>query len=182
MNRIPERRTHGTGRWRPEDLAHLGQGTVLEDDVLVFHPEHVSIGDGAYVGHLAILKAYHRNELVIEDGAWLGEGVYLHAAGGIRIGRNVGIGAGVRIITSVHAEEGRKVPILHSRIEFAAVEIDDDADIGIGATILPGVRIGSGAIVGAGAVVTRDVAPFAVVAGVPARVIRMRPDEPWKGS
>ena len=48
------------------------------------------------------------------------------------------------------------------------------ADVGVNAVVLPGVTIGNGAIVGAGAVVTRDVPPFAVVAGVPARFIRWR--------
>lgn len=52
------------------------------------------------------------------------------------------------------------------------VVIDDDVWIGAGAIILPGVHIGRGAVIGAGAVVTRDVSPFAVVAGVPARLVR----------
>ncbi len=54
------------------------------------------------------------------------------------------------------------------------VILDNDVWIGHGATVLPGVHIGTGAAVGAGAVVTRDVPPFAVVAGVPAKVIRFR--------
>jgi acetyltransferase-like isoleucine patch superfamily enzyme len=49
------------------------------------------------------------------------------------------------------------------------------SDIGVNAVVLPGVTIGKGAIVGAGAVVTRDVPPFAIVAGVPARFLRWRP-------
>ncbi len=48
------------------------------------------------------------------------------------------------------------------------------ADIGTGAVLLPGLTVGEGAIVGAGAVVTRDVAPYAVVAGVPAKELRRR--------
>jgi acetyltransferase-like isoleucine patch superfamily enzyme len=48
------------------------------------------------------------------------------------------------------------------------------ADIGTNATLLPGVTVGEGAIVGAGAVVTRDVPPFSIVAGAPARVLRKR--------
>jgi len=54
------------------------------------------------------------------------------------------------------------------------VHIEDDADLGVGAIVLPGVRVGRGAQVGAGAVVTRDVPPYAVVAGNPARVLRER--------
>ncbi len=169
------RRSHGSGRWTPTALAGLGEGSVLERDVLVFHPDHVRIGSGVYVGHRTILKGYHVNELIIGDGTWIGEQCFLHAAGGITIGRNVGIGPAVRIITSRHAEEGADRPILHSRIEFAPVVIGDDADIGVGAIILPGVTIGRGVQVGAGAVVSRDLEPYVVAAGVPARVLRHRP-------
>ena len=166
--------------WSPDDLGAFGDGSVLEDDVLVFHPGHVEIGAGVYVGHRAILKGYHVNRLVIGDGTWIGEQCFLHAAGGIEIGRNVGIGPGVRIITSSHDEQGREVPILHSRIVVAAVVVEDDADIGVASVVLPGVTIGRGAQIGAGAVVTRDVPPYAVAAGVPARVLRYRPGQPGR--
>jgi acetyltransferase-like isoleucine patch superfamily enzyme len=62
------------------------------------------------------------------------------------------------------------------------VRVEEWADIGTGAILLPGVTVGKGSIVGAGAVVTRDVAPFAVVAGVPARFIRWRDGHPIGGS
>ena len=99
-------------------------------------------------------------------------GLHLHAAGGITIGARVGIAPGVKILTSQHAEAGRGTPVLFSPIEAAPVVVEEDADVGVGAILLPGVTVGRGAVVGAGAVVTRDVAPFTVVAGVPARPIR----------
>jgi acetyltransferase-like isoleucine patch superfamily enzyme len=55
---------------------------------------------------------------------------------------------------------------------FGPIHVEDDAWIGAGAIVFPGVTIGRGAIVGAGAVVTKDVPPHAIVAGVPARLIR----------
>jgi acetyltransferase-like isoleucine patch superfamily enzyme len=168
------RSTQGDGAFSRESLAACGDGCVFEDGVRIFHPDRVWIGAGVYVGHDAILKSYHAGELRIADGAWIGPQCFLHAAGTLTIGRNVGIGAGVKIITSKHAEAGRRVPILHSPIEFAPVTIEDDADLGIGAVVLPGVTIGRGALVGAGAVVTRDVAAYAVVAGNPARLLRTR--------
>lgn len=168
-------RTHGSGRFRIEELASCGEGCVLEEGCLVFHPENVHLGKHVYVGHHAMLKGYYKNELRIGDGSWIGQQCFLHAAGGITIGRNVGIGPGVRILTSVHREEGRAVPILHASVELAPVVVEDDADLGVGSIVLPGVRIGRGAQIGAGAVVTRDVPAFSVAAGSPARVLRERP-------
>lgn len=57
-------------------------------------------------------------------------------------------------------------------VQRRKIVVEDDAWIGAHATILPGVRIGRGAVVGAGAVVTRDVPPHSIAAGVPARIIR----------
>ena len=169
------RHTQGDGEVTPALLAACGEGTVLERGVLVFHPEHVFLGAGVYVGHQTILKGYHRNALHIGDGTWIGQQCFFHAAGGITLGRNVGIGPGVRILTSSHREAGRAIPILHAPLDFAPVTIADDADVGVGAIVMPGVSIGRGAQVGAGAVVTADVPDYAVVVGVPARTLRMRP-------
>jgi acetyltransferase-like isoleucine patch superfamily enzyme len=147
---------------------------VFEAGVLVFHPETISLGSNVYVGHNAILKGYHRNTMTIGDNTWIGQQCFFHSAGGIQIGQRVGIGPGVRILTSVHQEEGREVPVLFSDLRFAPVLVEDDCDLGIGSILLPGVTVGRGSIVGAGAVVSKDVAPYSVVAGVPAKLIRMR--------
>lgn len=168
------RQSHGTGKFHPTDFCSLGEGVVFEEGVLVFHPENIEIGKHVYVGHSTILKGYYRNKMVIGDDTWIGQQCFFHSAGGIFIGRSVGIGPGVKIITSSHGEEGKNTPILHSRLEFAPVRIEDDCDIGVGAIILPGVTIGRGAQVGAGAVVSKDLPPYAVAVGMPARVIRIR--------
>jgi acetyltransferase-like isoleucine patch superfamily enzyme len=172
------RSSHGSGRFDRVQFARIGQNVVIEEGVLVFHPENVEIGDGVYVGHYTILKGYYCSRMVIGDGTWIGQQCFFHSAGDLTIGHNVGIGPAVKIITSTHAEEGVSTPILHSRIQFAAVVIEDDADIGVGSVVLPGVRIGKGAQVGAGSVVASNVPPYAVVAGVPARLLRMRGEKP----
>lgn len=167
--------SHGTGAFSPSQLRSVGADCVFEAGVLVFHPENVSLGENVYVGHGTILKGYYKNELRVGDRSWIGQGCFLHGAGGITVGAAVGIGPGVKILTSHHAEAGRGTPVLFSPIDAAPVVVEDDADIGVGAIVLPGVTVGRGAIVGAGAIVTQDVPAYAVVAGVPARVLRMRP-------
>jgi acetyltransferase-like isoleucine patch superfamily enzyme len=159
--------------WRGH-LGALGPETVIEDGVRVFHPENVRIGGRAFVGHSAILDGYHQGGVEIGDGSWIGAFCFLHGAGGIRIGRAVGLGPGVKILTSQHDPDSTAIPVLHAPLAFAPVVIGDGADLGAGAIVLPGVTIGQGAVVGAGAVVTRDVEARAVVAGNPARPIRKR--------
>jgi len=170
--------SHGTGDFDPTQFARLGHNVVFESGVLVFHPENIEIGDNVYVGHHSILKGYYRNKMLIGAGTWIGQQCFFHSAGGLNIGCNVGIGPGVKIITSYHSEEAIDIPILHSSIEFSPVVIGDNCDVGVGAIILPGVTIGVGVQIGAGAVVTHSIADYAVVAGVPARVLRYRSETP----
>ena len=167
-------KTHGDGSFAPADFARCGPDCVFEAGVLVFHPENIELGTNVYVGHQAILKGYHRNKMRIGDETWIGQQAFLHSAGGLDIGARVGIGPAVRIISSRHREAGRGLAILNSPVELAPVVIEEDSDLGVGAIILPGVRIGRGAQIGAGAVVTTDIPAYAVAAGVPARVIRER--------
>ncbi|KAL1988221.1 hypothetical protein VTN96DRAFT_196 [Rasamsonia emersonii] len=87
----------------------------------------------------------------------------------VTIGDRVMIGPDVKIVTDTHDKdiESRRNGIVYAR----PISIGDDCWIGVGATILPGVSIGKGCTIGAGAVVTRDIPPFSVAWGVPARVV-----------
>lgn len=167
-------RSHGTGQFTRAQLKRCPDSVVLEPGALVFHPEHVSLDEDVYVGHYAILKGYYKSELVIGAASWIGQAAFLHAAGGITVGKRVGIGPQVSILSSAHADPGRGRPIMDGAIELAPVVLGDGCDLGVGSIILPGVTVGEGAQIGAGAVVTRDVPAFAVVAGNPARLLRMR--------
>lgn len=169
--------SHGTGLG-PWAFAHLGEAVVLEQGVLVFHPETITIADDVYVGHQTILKGYHENTMSIGTGTWIGQQCFLHSAGGIEIGPRVGIGPGVKILTSTHAPTAMPTPIMGGRLEFAPVRIGEGCDIGTGAILVPGVTLGPGVQVGAGAVVTRDVPPGQIVAGVPARPLGSRETQP----
>ena len=167
-------RAHGDGLdWRGR-LAALGEETVVEDGVRILHPERVRLGARCFVGHGVVIDGYHAGGVAVGDGCWIGALGFLHGAGGLEIGRAVGVGPRVTVLTSQHALDRPDLPVLHAPIELAPVRIGDGADLGAGAILLPGVAVGEGAVIGAGAVVTRDVPAGAVAAGNPARVLRRR--------
>jgi acetyltransferase-like isoleucine patch superfamily enzyme len=170
--------SHGDGTFRREQFRSLGENVVIEAGVLVFHPETICLGSNVYIGHHAILKGYFQNEMRIGDDSWVGQQCFFHSAGGLRIGRAVGIAPGVRILTSRHSDPGVERPIMEGALEFGPVEVGDGSDLGVACTVLPGVRIGRGVQVGAGAVVAADLPDYAVAAGVPARVLRLRSGPP----
>ena len=169
-----EYRSHGDGKFDVRDFKAIGKNVILEQGILVFNPENISIGDSVYVGHNTILKGYHKNELRIGDHTWVGQMCFLHSAGGIDIGNAVGIGPCVKILTSTHLDSNLSKPLISNDLKFSPVVIGDGCDIGIGTILLPGVTVGKGSIVGAGSVVTKDVEPYSIVAGNPARLLRKR--------
>ena len=168
--------SHGDGKFRLSDFRRTGENIIIEAGVLVFHPETISLGSNIYIGHNTILKGYYNSVMEIGSDTWIGQGCFFHSGGNIFIGNVVGIGPMVKILTSYHSEEheAADLPIMQYPLKFGPVRIEDGADIGVGSVILPGVTIGKNSIVGAGSVVTKDVAAYSVVAGIPAKLIRMR--------
>lgn len=155
-------------------LRTCGNNVVIEDGVRIFHPENIEIGDNVYIGHDTILKGYYNSLLKIDSNTWIGQQCFIHGAGGITIGRNVGIGPMVKMHSARHKELGIDIPILFSELEFFPITIEDDCNIGIGSIILPNVKIGRGSKIGANAVVNIDIPKYSVAVGVPAKVIKSR--------
>ncbi|MCH5243785.1 MAG: sugar O-acetyltransferase [Lentimicrobiaceae bacterium] len=106
--------------------------------------------------------------LVFGKRVFVNSGCKFQDQGGITIGDDVLIGQNVVIATLNHAMD----PDSRGDMDPKPVHIGNKVWIGANATILPGVSIGEGAIVAAGAVVTKDVAPRTVVAGIPAKIIK----------
>lgn len=104
-----------------------------------------------------------------------GLGVNCQIQGTVIIGNDVMMGPEVFIYTTNHSFEKTDIPMrLQGYQEEKPVYIGDDVWIGSRVTILPGVMIGSGSIIGAGSVVTKDVPPYAIIAGNPAILRKMR--------
>lgn len=112
--------------------------------------------------------------LRLGDDVDLAKGVLITTDGGVSIGDRTLVGYGTSIISRNHNLPPAPGRIFSSGHSSSKVDIGADVWIGANCTILPGVTIGEGAVVGAGSVVTRDVAKFSVVAGVPAQFIRPR--------
>lgn len=174
FDKIKLHHSHGTGQFQTSKFKKIGSNVVIEEGVRVFHPEQIEIDDNVYIGHDTILKGYHRNRMSIGSHTWIGQRCFLHSAGGIQIGRAVGIGPGAAILTSAHIEQELQTPIICNDLDFSEVKIGDGCDIGVNSIILPGITVGEGSIIGAGSIVTKDVPSFCVVAGNPARLLRKR--------
>lgn len=110
----------------------------------------------------------------IGNNVTLNEWVYIDGFGNVTIGNGVRIAHRATILSSDHRYADPDVFIYLQGIVKKETVIEDDVWIGCNAVVLPGVRIGKGAIIAASAVVTKDVEPFAMMAGVPARLIGRR--------
>ena len=114
------------------------------------------------------------NRLVINEGTSINRNYFINARGKIYIGKNVLIGPYVTIYSTNHIFSSIDIPIKDQGQTEEEVIIEDDVWIGANSTILPGVKIGKGAIIAAGAVVTKDVPTYSVVGGIPAKLIKER--------
>jgi acetyltransferase-like isoleucine patch superfamily enzyme len=161
--------------WRAGAL-RTGHGLQVGSGVGFKHLETFEIGEGVFIGAQTYIQGRFDGTCLIGDHTWIGPQSYFDARN-IVIGDYVGWGPGAKVLGSAHTALPMDVPIIQTDLDIRPVRIESWADIGTNAVILPGVTVGRGSIVGAGAVVTHDVPPFAVVAGVPARVIRWREPE-----
>ena len=128
----------------------IGKKSFVMKQNYIMSPGHIEIGDYTDINR----------------------GCLLDARGGIYIGNNVSISHQVKIVTGGHDVQSKKFNAI-----YLPIFIDDYAWLGVGCTILQGIKIGKGAVVCAGAVVTHDVGDYEIVAGVPAKTIKTRTND-----
>ncbi|MBK8900818.1 MAG: acyltransferase [Anaerolineaceae bacterium] len=151
---------------------YLDQGSYLHAC-----PAGIEIGEETIVMHGAVLHVYNFRNLPhagikIGRDSLIGEYTIIRGQGGVTIGDRVFTSPFTQIIAVNHIFDDPKRPFTHQGITAEGIVIEDDCWLGAGAVITDGVRVGQGSVVAAGAVVTRDVPPHSVVAGVPAKVIK----------
>lgn len=162
-------------------------GGSLAAGATVVNLARLELGTGAVVQSGCLLHcggldwSTGQGRLRLGERTYVGHNSVLYGAGDLQIGRDVLIGPGVILTSQGHGFEKPGLKVCEHELVLAPVVIGDDVWIGAGAVVVPGVTVGEGAVVAAGAVVTRDVLPYQVVAGVPARPLRERPRGPAAG-
>ena len=164
--------------------------TLLELTVFILHcvghiPSHIirrffyrlagmKIGKGSSI-HMGT-RFYNPTNIVVGEDTIIGEGATLDGRGSLRIGDHVDIASDVMIYNNEHNLHTNDFAVVEAVVS-ESVTIEDYVFIGPRSIILPGVTVGKGAVVGAGAVVTKDVEPFTIVGGIPAKVIGERKEK-----
>lgn len=133
----------------------------------------IEIGSDTELLNGVLILTYGGN-IKIGDSCSINPYTVLYGHGNLTIGNNVLIAGHCLIIPANHNFDDISMPISKQGLTKKGIVIEDDVWIGSGCRILDGVRIGKGAVVAAGAVVNKDVPSFAVVGGVPARIIKLR--------
>ena len=158
---------------RLDRSCYLGPGVSLGPDHLTTMSGLVEVGDSCELNQGVELNPWG-GSIRIAQHVWLGPYVVIYGHGGVEIGEQTLISMHCTILSSNHAVPAIGQLIRNTADELLPTKIGRDVWIGANAVILGGVTIGDGAVVAAGAVVTKDVEPGTVVAGVPARLVRKR--------
>lgn len=169
--------------WISNELKNVGANCMIRHPFHIQGGGHIEIGNNFSIGKNGWLEAWETKKggmmshphIFIGNNVSLGEYSHLTAIGMLKIGDNVLTGRFVTITDNSHGftdlESLRLSPLQRPIVSKGDVVINDDVWIGDKVTILPNVTIGKGAVIAANAVVTKDVPPYSVVGGNPARIL-----------
>jgi acetyltransferase-like isoleucine patch superfamily enzyme len=167
---------------RHPGLIRLGADVVVDDDCVLdakSGPEPraagIEIGTGVFIGRSTVLSC-KGGSIDVGDHANLGLGCVILSESRVSIGASCLFAAQCYLVAGGNHDFSRvDIPVIQQpSVSRGGIRIEPNVWLGARVTVLDGVTIGRDAVIGAGAVVTRDIPPFAVAAGVPAKVVRMR--------
>lgn len=158
--------------WR-NNLKSCGIRTIIQKNVKMRYPSFIEMGDYCNLARSAVITSEAKDSyLKMGDKSQINCGVVLDFTGGIEIGTNVVISADVKIYTHSHGYNPKSTP------EGKRLIIDNNVWIGTNSIILDNVDfIGKGAIIAAGSIVTKNVDPFTLIGGNPAKTIKRIPQD-----
>ncbi len=136
----------------------------------------IIIGDDVRILRGATISTTPTGKIMIGDRVHIGEGTIIFSGLSIKIGSDVIIGPQNVIVDSDHRYHDLDIPMNRQPLSFAEVSIEDDVWISSNCVVTKGVTLGKGAVIGAGAVVKKDIPPYSIAVGVPAKVIKKRGD------
>ncbi|WP_227986326.1 DapH/DapD/GlmU-related protein [Salinivibrio sp. VYel1] len=182
--KIPSIVEFGVKFYGPINNLYLGKYSKLERNVIIqtVAKNNITIGERCTIGEGTMIRpsSYYGGDigmgLTIKDGSAIGVNSYIGCSGEIVIGRSVIIGPRVTMIAENHNFNKTSELIKEQGVTKIGITIKDNVWIGANVTILDGVTVGENSIIAAGAVVNIDVLPNSIVAGVPAKLIKMRDD------
>ncbi len=161
--------TRAGWRWRTDGPVFFGPGLELQ----IARRGRVDFGRFVWLGHGTKIRC-HEGSVEIGAKTVLGQECTISAYGRVRIGEQCVIADRAMFIDFDHGVVEVERPIRLQGIYTRDVEVGSNVWIGYGACILRGVRVGDNSIIGTNSVVTKDVPANAIVAGVPAKIVRMR--------
>jgi len=157
----------------------FGCGTRLDSQIILHKPKGIAIGSNVVIKSRCRIEAINTGKnpdvirLRIGDNTSFQQGCQVSAADRITIGKDVLIGSNVLITDNDHIYDHPTLPPSAIRELYTApVTIEDGCWLGFSSIVLKGVTIGKRAVISANAVVTHDIPPFSVAAGIPARIIK----------
>ncbi|MGL4620745.1 GAF domain-containing protein [Chroococcidiopsis sp.] len=185
-------------KFYPLILRHMGKKVFIQEGVEFLSAEKIELGDEVYLFGNVKLNAWNDNcqillgdrvaidrgvdiscagdncTIEIGDGTFVGPYSCIAGPGNVRIGKDCMVAAHSGIVANNHIFADPLQRIRDQGVTKKGIEIGDDCWLGYGVKVLDGVTIGKGSVIGAGAVVTKDLPPYSVAVGVPAKAIDSR--------
>jgi galactoside O-acetyltransferase len=178
-------------------LRQMGRSIFIQDGVELMGANQITLGDRVFLyrgvrlnaqgenNHLRLgrgvalergvdIGAMEHTTIDIGDRTYIGPYVCIVGTGNVKIGRNCLIATQSGLFANQHRFEDLSRPIRDQGVTGKGIVIEDDCWLGHKVTVLDGITIGKGSVIGAGAVVTKDIPPYSIAVGVPAKVIARR--------